>query len=90
MERIAKAAILKDGVIFTPFKENGRHNDIFNALHRAGFPAPHDGVQGFTTDTGRFVNREEAVRIAGMARQFLAGREDVAIRDGRLFSEDVW
>ena len=90
MERIAKAAILKDGVIFTPVKENGRHNDIFRALYDAKFPAPHDGVQGFTTDAGRFVTREEAVSIAGKAGQILAGREGVVVRSGRLYSEDVW
>lgn len=39
--------------------------------------------QGFVTSTGRFVNREEASRLAWYAKQI--NRDN-----GYLFSEDLW
>lgn len=90
MERIVKAALRKNGIIATPAIERGRHHDIFAAFHRAGVDEFVDADQGFTTDAGRFVNREEAALIALRAEQLLPGREKVVAVSRQLYSEDVW
>jgi hypothetical protein len=41
---------------------------------------------GFITSTGRFVDREEAFRIAEASGQMLKR----PISPGRLFTEDLW
>lgn len=77
-ERIVAAAIYSDLGLIVSLPAPARHGTI---LH-SGQP---DGVQGFLTSTGRFVNRVEAY--------YIAYRENQIIGEGRppqLFSEDVW
>lgn len=84
-ECIVAAAIMHRGKLYTlppPF----RHHDIIRVIYeRTGRPA--DGDQGFVTDAGRFVGREQAWRIANEAGQEIAA---IACAPGILFSEHLW
>lgn len=88
-ERIALAAILWDGEVYTagPGK---RHGDIFRMLHDCGISPVVPEVQGFTTDTGRFVDRREAFIIAKAADQIRRDASPLIYQGDQLFSEDVW
>jgi hypothetical protein len=55
---IIKAAIRKDGIIYI----GKRHYNILGTVLPFGYL--RDGNQGFVTDTGEFVDRIEAARIA--------------------------
>jgi hypothetical protein len=61
-----------------------RHDTMINMAFKDGHPAPVGGVQGFLTDTGQFVDREEAASIAqthmGITLQW----------PPLLYSEDLW
>jgi len=97
VERIAAAAIEKDGLIFcaTP---PGRHHTVAHhllgvrngardeALPRYVETVGGDFEQGFITSTGRFVDREEGWKIAEASGQILR----VTGSAGTLFSEDLW
>lgn len=48
-----------------------------------------DKGQGFVTDTGRYVDRQEGWKIAEAAGQLLE-RAPTDGRGGTLYSEDVW
>ncbi|WCD56276.1 hypothetical protein [Caulobacter phage RLK] len=61
-----------------------RHHNLFIAYDRLGPP----DEQGFLTSKGRFVGREEALRIAVTSGQPMI---DHPSRHARLlFSEDLW
>jgi len=95
MERVLCAAIyVDDGVAYYKRTHSApdtglvfghrTHVDcltLVNALYKG----KRRGVQGFITSTGRFVDREEAGRIAVEAGQVKAS----ALRGGHLFSEDL-
>ena len=74
---IVQSAIIKDGIVYT----GKRHHNILGAAEPFGFLK--DGKQGFVTDTGEFVTREEAARIAFDCGQI---KEPKRI----LFSEDLY
>jgi len=76
--KIKIAAIMENGEVFT----GRRHSDIiFEISQKTGKRV--NGVQGFVTDTGQFVGREEAAKIA-----FEAGQ--IKKEQPRLFSEDLY
>ncbi|MGX1786813.1 hypothetical protein ACWIGM_08760 [Bosea sp. NPDC055332] len=84
-ERITGVALLTaEGELWSLPKPN-RHCNLF-AL--AAFQGNHADpcTQGFTTDIGRFVGREEAVGIATEARQLIRKTDPPS----QLFSEDLW
>ena len=86
IERITGVALLTDeGELWSLPKPN-RHCHLF-AL--AAFQSNHADPcrQGFTTNLGRYVSREEASRIADAAGQILRRTGSNTIQ---LFSEDVW
>jgi len=60
-----------------------RHHDVI-AMMKKGGVKPKE--QGFLDDEGRFLNRQEARKVAEEAGQLL----DRAIQSPDLFSEDVW
>ena len=64
-KRIKCAAILKDGVVY----EGKYHGAIFRDYGREG--NLRDGVQGFVTECGKFVDRVEGLMIAEEAGQIL-------------------
>jgi hypothetical protein len=87
-ETIDRAAIRHDGVTYS-VPRPGRHNDVVTLMarrpdHRMSHCSP--SKQGFTTSTGRFVCREEAMRIAQAAGQLIATPHI----SGKLFSEDLF
>lgn len=80
-ERIVHAAILKDGVAYI-----GRRHHAIIAEHGVGGTLKNC-PQGFVTDSGRFVDRQEACQIAIANGQIQA--KDMIVK-GTLFSEDLW
>jgi hypothetical protein len=89
-ETIAQAAIRFEGKVYT-LPRPARHADLFMANVNKSFGGVlvsglAGGEQGFTTNTGRFVDRQEAVEIARKAGQISKKHGN----DSMLFSEDVW
>ena len=84
-ERIISAAIHQGGVILS-LPAPARHHTIIKAcVDNLGLPAPINGIQGFLTSAGRFVNRVEALHLAQSANQISLLHEAK-----ELFSEDLW
>lgn len=86
-ERITGVAILDDRGRLWSLPAPARHGTIYAlaAFIRDTAESPPSG-QGFTTNTGRYVDREEAVRIATSAGQLIRKTDPPS----QLFSEDVW
>lgn len=82
-ERIVAAAINVGMTISMP--PPARHHTILHAFSNWSdwMVQPHE--QGFLTDRGRYVSREEAYCIA-----FRAGQVTKTINPTQLFSEDLW
>lgn len=91
---IKQAAILREGEIWTLPRPARHHNilwamyDVDNGKSPAERPAiiPARGEQGFITETGQFLNRAEAYRIAVRAGQFIHKPS----APPNLYSEDLW
>lgn len=81
--RIAAAACRPDAGPVYHLPPPARHHDVIRA---AGIMFRPD-QQGFITDCGRWVDRQEALRIARAAGQLIG--EPSAPSHG-LYSEDVW
>ncbi len=80
MERIKAAAVKRaDGVIIEDKDHSRCINKSPNGTCRVG------SKQGFTTNTGRFVDRMEAGVIAWQAKQIM-----YAPNGGVIFSEEIW
>jgi hypothetical protein len=73
---IKEAAIRKDGEVFT----GKYHSDIISRARPFGYL--RNGEQGFMTDDGKFVSREEAAKIAFECEQISESKD-------KLFSEDL-
>jgi hypothetical protein len=83
------AAAIKFGEIVISIPRPGRHSGAINKLS-AIFNIPKiDGVQGFLTSAGTFVDREMALDLAVKSGQY---RPDACPPVGKreLFSEDLW
>lgn len=78
-EKIVSAAILQNGQIFTGIRHSLIIKDIVNTLNIDRVT----GEQGFITESGFFVNREEAQILALKFGQI---KNNVRI----LCSEDLW
>ena len=64
------------------------NGDIYEKLHKHRIDIMNFNViEGFVTDTGNFVDRYEAKKIAIEANQLIVPEEDTY---PALFSEDVW
>lgn len=87
------AAALRVGDLVLSLPRPARHHHIFHSADTAGLSRCHFN-QGFLTSDGRFVEREEARRIAEAANQLIAcqGADGVPFvrQHPELFSEDVW
>lgn len=86
-ERIVAAACKVEGITAS-IPAPARHGHIIKAIwnmNRKLAAVPPEG-QGFLTDAGRFVGREEAFVIARDAGQIITKHPP---RD-MLFSEDLW
>ena len=80
---IKEAAIMKDGVVYT----GRRHNNILCDKSRP-FAFLRDGEQGFVTDEGKFVTREEALVIALQCGQVTMDKKHNP--QDQLLSEDLY
>jgi hypothetical protein len=76
---IAAAAILKNGVVYT----GRRHGEIIAANYKVVGHFKVEDTQGFVTDEGKFVNRQDAGIIAFNANQTKEHHQT-------LYSEDLW
>lgn len=85
MERITGVALLTDEGELWSLPKPSRHCHLF-ALAAFQNNQADPCKQGFTTNTGRYVGREEAVSIATGARQLIRKTDPPS----QLFSEDVW
>ena len=65
-----------------------RHHNIMHDFNVMGYGQQY--MQGFLTNTRRFVDREEAVKIARASRQIYPGMPKKTQPDHLLFSEDLW
>ena len=68
-------------------RPNRHHHVIRMIVEKTNCETVCDDEQGFLDDTGQFLTREEALKVALQHNQV----KDVNdIRCGMLFSEDVW
>jgi hypothetical protein len=90
-ERIVAAALKIGRNVVASMPPPARHHTIMHELfdltggNRLSAVSPD--AQGFLTDTGRFVGREEAWQIARAAGHI---KPKDYVTTGRLFSEDLW
>jgi hypothetical protein len=85
--RIAAAAIRFNGIVLS-LPPPARHHNCLRAAHDVGYENWRpDHEQGFITNDGRFVDREEVARIAVEAGQLIGRAKRHPLG---LFSEDVW
>jgi len=84
-EFITGVAIVTEGKLFQLPKPKRHHHCIEMASQQLGKPVSN-GTQGFITSSGRYVLREEALKIAKDANQLLERHRHAT----QLFSESVW
>jgi len=86
MESIVGAAVQWQGLVFC-LPPPKRHHDILHLMTAIGLPKIAHQEQGFLTNTGRYVNRLDALEIAKAAGQNpkMANAPYLG-----LFSEDLW
>ncbi len=87
-ETIVAVALKRGKNVFT-LPKPARHGDCIyhnTVMEKWGGKICPD-EQGFLTNTGKYVSREEAVKIALKAGQVTY--EKLVVKD-RLFSEDLW
>ena len=80
------ALLCEDGRVFALPRPHRHHHLYALAAFIGQDPAKHDS--GFTTNTGRYVDREEAQRICIASGQ--PNRRSGSPNDPKLYSEDVW
>lgn len=89
-ETIAAAALRsKEGGIFT----GAMHGDALTELNKAGHSLTGELGEGFTTSSGRFVDRAEALDIANSAGQRKSGPDQSGIKfksDEGLMAHEVF
>jgi hypothetical protein len=88
-ERIVSAALQRPGGAISALPAPYRHHDIIRHMSGVGWSPAKIALceQGFVTDTGRFVDRKSAWRIADAAGQISRLPGGV---EGLLFSENLW
>jgi hypothetical protein len=83
MEKIVSSAIIHRGVIYA----GKRHHHCIAAIkEEIGERTPGSDPRGFLTDTGRFLNRVEAAKLALANGQV----DKLHYSSTMLFSEDLW
>jgi len=89
-EKIIGAAVISTVGNLYAVAPPARHADVIRYMVTQGSKSEEafDAEQGFITNTGRFVNREEAYVIAKENGQFI--RPEIDHVPGALFSENVW
>lgn len=90
-ESIVMAAALHPTHGIYAVTQPGRHHHCARLLTRFGLnkgPQAEKVIQGFITSYGRFVGREEALKIADAVKQ--RGEREKTNPPSKLFSEDLW
>lgn len=89
LERITGVAILDSQGRLWSLPEPHRHKHIYAlaAFLNTSAEPEKSGIEGFTTNLGRFVDRREAYLIAQKAKQLKGISPHVT---PVLYSEDVW
>lgn len=82
-ERLVRAAILHDGKIWS-VPAPGRHHHVILIMADAGLGPEAQRHQGFMTDTGRYVDRRDGLKIAEAADQIIRRTGNA---DDQLYSE---
>lgn len=77
--RVIAAAVMVDGKVY----RGTRHGECIKIAVLNGAKRVNQDQQGFLTDSGEYVNREDAARLA-----FQCGQ--IATPKRKLYSEDVW
>lgn len=86
-ERIVSAALCETSGLIYSLPAPARHHNVMHALHKVMDGSVQHIEQGFLTNTGRFVTREQAHAIASAAGQIIrrCGGDEHA-----LYSENLW
>lgn len=79
---IKHAAIKQNEIIYV----GKRHHNCIAIMIECGLPKPITGEQGFVTDKGDFVSREEALKIAAANNQIIKKHG----MSSELYSEDIY
>lgn len=93
MERITGPALkLPRGTVYSFQISGRRHRDVIHAMRllQESIEDIADSVQGFMTNTQRFVNRYKAVDIARASNQILDDVRRPKLCPDQLYSEDLW
>lgn len=81
------AAAIKFGDLICTMPKPARYNNIIEGCAAAGMPLPIEGVQGFITASGVFLDRTAAALHAVEKDQ--VGRRQIH-SNGQLYTEDLW
>lgn len=86
---ITHVAIRFKGIIYSLQKPNRHHNVIQKIVELTHVDTvdAHGNDQGFLDDTGKYLNRKEALEVAKASDQL---RSDRPIWNNELFSENLW
>lgn len=87
MRRVARAAIVYDGLLYTMEPPSRHHHIIHGIASFLGVECLGEMDQGFVDEAGVFLTRAEALQVATAAGQL---KPDEPVRAGVLFSENVW
>lgn len=86
--KLTHVAIRFRGTVYSLPAPNRHHHVIAEILRQCpDVDHVYGDEQGFLDESGRFLNRRQALASAEMCGQLRPG---VVIRAERLFSEDVW
>ncbi len=85
MSQIVGVAIKHSGDVHTLPKPNRHHHVIWHMVDEMNVPPPITGMQGFYTDEGDFLTREQALTLA-----LRTGQITTHDHPTKLFSEDLW
>lgn len=85
LPKITHVAIKHAGKVHSLPAPN-RHHHVIRAM--GGIPGPD--IQGFLDDTGRFLTRKQAFRLASANGQIIRPTDPSTYQGDQLFSEDLW
>lgn len=88
-ERIVAAAI-RHGELTISAPPPARHHTLMHPFYDLTLKRITPQNQGFLTNTGRYVGREEAMEIALAASQIDPENRGSGSNSADLFSEDLW
>lgn len=85
--KITHVAIRFQGKVYSLPPPNRHHDVIREIVRLTGVDSVDNDEQGFLDETGRFLNRQQAILSARLHNQIREGSRIVA---GLLFSENLW